>query len=429
MARFLEEVVNIAETCNLVDHDGITRETALLGLRVAAHNGVSHAALDDLVADICAYVDAQPRIAQSVSIPERARAVIERMTLAGCFAASLNACGGTTDDGGQPGATGGATGTNGTRNTGGYMILDPVPPTGGAGGAATTANTGGYLVYDMAPPTGGRANTGGNPATGGRIAGDGGAPAGGKASGGTMANVGAGTSTGGSNTGGYMIADPLPPTGGRTSTGGTGSTIVYFDNTGGASIGGSASSGGSSTGGYQNLGGGDSVPSSGGRLGTGGQASGGFIVDCVVSAGGKGSSIFASAVATPDPKSSDEGALACTVDPAPPQCSPTAPKGHAVVENWRDSGPQRLVRSTDIALFDPPNLRLKANHEAGRVRVHVQSDESTLTYRWESEGRVEGNGEQVYWTPAHGNDALCVAVRGQGGVAVATLRAGELPHS
>jgi len=84
------------------------------------------------------------------------------------------------------------------------------------------------------------------------------------------------------------------------------------------------------------------------------------------------------------------------------------------------------VRSTDLALSDPPNINLKAESRSHRVRVEVQSDERTLTYRWETDGQVEGNGGEVYWTPANEDDALCVAARGQGGVAVAMLRARDL---
>jgi len=405
-AKFLEEAVNLAERIDLDDHDLITRETALLGLRVAAHNRVSHAVLDDLVSDICAYVDTQPRCPPQVSIPERARAVIERMTLAGCFAASLQACGGSTDEGGATRGTGGTTGSSSTASTGGYLVVDCAPNTGGSGGndsSTTHVTTGGYLVYDMAPPTGGRSGTGGTSivyfdntggstatagrtstggsiSTGGRIAGDGGAPSGGKASGGQ-------TNTGGRATGGYMISDPGPISGG-----------AY----------------------------GDWVPSSGGRTGTGGNAAGGFIVDCVVNASGKESRTWASATAASVPNATDDSAVACTVDPAPPQCSTTTSSGGAVVENWRDSGPRRLVRSTDLALYDPPNIRLKAATEARRIRVQVQCDETPLTYRWESEGQVDGDGCEVYWTPANEDDALCVAARGRGGIAVATLRASEL---
>ena len=414
-AMFLEQAVNIAETCDLGDHDAITRETAMLGLRVAAHNRVSHAALDDIIADICAYVDEQPRVAQRISIPERARAVLERMTLAGCFAVSLQACGGSTDDGNSgPATSGGAAGSSGTSNTGGYIVSDPLPSTGGrVGTGGGPANSVGGMVYDMVPPTGGR-TSGGFSATGG----------------GTTNSVGG------------MVYDMVPPTGGRASgglsaTGGnpgtTGSTKVssggvYGD--GGANSGGRTSPGGTSSSGYTV----DTLPfpsggaSAGGtHMGTGGQGSGGFIVDCVVRAGGMGQVALGSMAAVVGPKAGDDAALACTVDPAPPQCAATTLHGQAVVENWRDSGPRRFQRSADVALFDPPDICLQARTEARRVCVQVQSNEQNLTYRWETEGQIEGNGGRVYWIPANEDDALCVAARGHGGVAVAMLRARDLP--
>jgi len=162
------------------------------------------------------------------------------------------------------------------------------------------------------------------------------------------------------------------------------------------------------------------------RVGTGGQGSGGFIVDCVVRAGGTGPLALGNKAAVVGPKAGDDAALACTVDPAPTQCAAATLHGQAVVENWRDSGPRRFQRSADIALFDPPDIRLQASTEARRVCVQVQSNEQNLSYRWESEGQIEGNGGQVYWTPANEDDALCVAARGHGGVAVAMLRARDL---
>lgn len=416
-AKFLEQAVTIAQACDLADHGGIARETALLGLRVAAHNRLSHAALDDLVADVCGYADAQPRQIQRISMPDKARAAIERMTLAGCFAASLQACGGSTDDGGHSGTSGstattvGGNGTLGGSNTGGYIIADPPPPTGGRASTGSTS-TGGYLVVNMVPPTGGHVGTGGSN-TGGVVYGDGGAPAGGSGSGGknvgTKVVSGGQTGSGGSHTGGIIygdstggaggfIADPVPPTGGRTGFGGS-----------------------SASGGYQV----DTLPFPTGGAGgasttSGTQATGGFIVDCVVRAGGVGST---GSMACAAANTIDTAALARSVDLALPECSNADLSGEAVVENWRDSGPRRFMRSGELALSDPPAIRLRAVAEACRVRVEVQSDQEALTYRWESEGSIEGTGSQVYWTPANQDDALCVAARGRGGVAVAMLRA------
>ncbi len=347
------------------------------------------------------------------------------MTLAGCFAASLQACGGSTDDTNKPvSGTGGVAGTGitvggnsaagGLKATGGSMVYDCVPPSGGQS-SYTSTNTGGMFA-DPAPYTGGRSPTGGHVSTGGFIATDGGAPP----TGGTRA-------TGGSLGSGGFIADPVP-SGGRVSTGGHSLT------TGGLGSGGfivdaapgtggrTAATGGLGSGGFIV----DVAPASGG-VGTGGRApatgglgAGGFIVDMAPTVGGQN----ASAALSSDV---DNTAHACIVDPAPPDASNSSSHVGVVVENWRNSGPRHLLRSSDLALFDPPTVRIQGKVEAGQVSVQLHSDEVNVSLRWQSEGSVHGEGPCVTWTPASLDDALCVVARGTGGVAVATLRARDVP--
>src|SRR5664280_558045 len=200
-AELLERAVDIAELANLAEHDRITRETAQLGLRVAAHNRVSQAALDDLARDMGLFIAEQPRKRQAPSVPERVHAMIERMALAGCFAASLQACGGDV----------------------GYN--DPLPPppggssslTGGTGTAGLAGKGVGGQVVDMLPSSGGRVGTGGAGSGGTFIGGDGGSP----------------PIIGGSKNTGGIYADPLPTTGGKTSTGSTGSGGIFIGGDGG----------------------------------------------------------------------------------------------------------------------------------------------------------------------------------------------------
>jgi hypothetical protein len=200
--------------------------------------------------------------------------------------------------------------------------------------------------------------------------------------------------------GGKSSGDTLPNAGGKTATGGRGSGGMLVD----------------------------MVPFSGGRSATGGNAFGGMVIDCVVNAAGVGDLPALVANVTADPRLGDESSLVCTVDPAPPECTAGATRGHAVVENWRDSGPRRLVRSQDLALYDPPSVHLEAVCEARRIRVQLHSDDANLSIRWQSEGQVQGEGPTVYWTPANEDDSLCVAVRGAGGITVATLRAADIPE-
>jgi hypothetical protein len=441
-AMFLEQALDIAQACDLADHDRIARETALLGLRVSAHNRVAHALLDSVVSDICACADSQPRKPQGITIPDRVRSTLERMTVAGCFAASLQACGGSTsDNGGDPapasgghsgtqiGVTGGAGGfaPTGSRNSGGQVVDmvpssggrsfstgDPLPSTGGRLGTGGRASGG--MVYDMVPSTGGMLHDP-LPPTGGRLASGGAGPTGGKS---------------------YLIqggADTIPPSGGRVGSGGKGSGGIYGDGGAGPlggkssgdtlpNAGGKTATGGRGSGGMLV----DMVPFSGGRSATGGNAFGGMVIDCVVNAAGVGDLPALVANVTADPRLGDESSLVCTVDPAPPECTAGATRGHAVVENWRDSGPRRLVRSQDLALYDPPSVHLEAVCEARRIRVQLHSDDANLSIRWQSEGQVQGEGPTVYWTPANEDDSLCVAVRGAGGITVATLRAADIPE-
>jgi radical SAM superfamily enzyme YgiQ (UPF0313 family) len=445
-ADLLERAVDIAEAADLGNHDRITRETAMLGLRALAHNRASHAALDDLIADICSFVAEQPRTAQTTTVPERARAVLERMTLAGCMVAGLQACSGEVDNNGS-GSTGGvagATAGGGTGNTGGGAVYDMVPPSGGRNATGGTMSiggmyadpipptggrygTGGGAVYDMVPPSGGRSGTGGTANTGGKSAsmggvyGDGGAPP----TGGTTSRIGTGVGgfyadplppTGGRfNTGGGAVYDMVPPSGGRNATGGqsaTGGHFVVSDvapPTGGVQGNGGSNKGGQST--------------STGGMGTGG----GFIVDCVVRAGGVGADPSNSFAMCTAENAIDGTGVRSTVDPAPPNVSSVSMGlDNVVVENWRDTSPRHLVRSNDLALFDPPNIVFESKVIGDTVRVVLNGDDPSLSLRWECEGTIEGDGREVTWKPASIDDALCVAARGSGGITVASLRARDL---
>ena len=447
-ATFLERAVEIAEKSDLSDHDAITRQTALLGLRIAAHNRVSHAALDDLVEEIGSYVSEKPRV--HASVPERAKAAIEKMALAGCFAASVQACGGSTEDPVPP-ASGGASYIGGGHSTGGRgvggQIVDMAPPTGGTTNKVTYG-IGGQIV-DMAPSTGGRLGTGGRgmggqdpaPMTGGRASTGGAIATGGYYSEGMTGgrtSTGGAKATGGRNAGGVGGGDSVPWSGGRMSTGGFGVGGMVVDMA--PQTGGRSSSGGTAaTGGIGVV---DMVPPTGGRssVSTGGMfsdplppATGGQSISASISST-RANALYAGNVVvdtsraslTIKPADEKDSALACSVDPAPPECTSGMLHNSAVVENWRDSSPKRFIRSSDLALFDPPDVKLQAQVLGSQVRVRLCSSIAGLACRWESEGTVEGEGREVLWTPAHDEDALRVAARGSGGITVAMLRATDI---
>ena len=281
-----------------------------------------------------------------------------------------------------------------------------------SGGRPTT---GGSFSEGM---TGGRTSTGGSVATGGRTLSGGTATIGGRSAGGaggidTIPWSGGRTSTGGAGVGG-MVVDMAPMTGGRTSTGGAGMGGMFVDTvprTGGrsaVSVGGMVS---------------DPVaPVTGGKGTTGGA---GITAANAFSAEGLVNSEFFTPVSV-KPVAERDAALVCAVDPAPPECTSGALRSPAVVENWRDSSPKRFVRSNDLALSDPPDVKLDAELQGLHIRVRLSSSITGLSYRWESEGHVKGEGREVLWTPAHDDDALRVAVRSSGGITVATLRATDV---
>jgi hypothetical protein len=93
----LEEAIRLAKTADLGDRELIERETALLGLRVAAGNRVWHKALDEIIADMSAFGDGgrQPAIKR---MPNRnLRQAMQAMAVVGSLSAAVGACGGKTD--------------------------------------------------------------------------------------------------------------------------------------------------------------------------------------------------------------------------------------------------------------------------------------------------------------------------------------------
>jgi hypothetical protein len=101
----------------------------------------------------------------------------------------------------------------------------------------------------------------------------------------------------------------------------------------------------------------------------------------------------------------------------------------APVEHWQDSGPRRLIRSTDLALYDPPIIELEGKVVGNIIRVKLRGGETAMNTRWQCEGKVKGEGREVEWEPDSESDSLCVLARGNGGVAVASLRARDLLNS
>jgi hypothetical protein len=93
-----------------------------------------------------------------------------------------------------------------------------------------------------------------------------------------------------------------------------------------------------------------------------------------------------------------------------------------VASHWRDTSPRRVVRSNDLPLFDPPVPQLSATRDAHGVRVILAGAPVTASLRWQCEGNIDGEGNEVLWRPASDDDQISIGVRTRGGIAVLSLR-------
>jgi len=417
-AELLEAAMHLAERADLSNHDRITRDAVMFGLRVTAQDRVWHNAIDNLTEELHVFASSHPLVRPTISLPEKARAAMGRLAFATAMIASSQACGGESES---------DEGAGGAPSGGASMVGDGgAPPYGGS--TSTLLGDGG------APPAGGRA-------TGGYIMSDmGGAPTvGGKATGGASVNGDGGTSpTGGRATGGHIVTGDggAPPSGGRAFGG-----YVLTDAGGPPVIGGAVNKGGSNTGGTAVRGGNTTIVGDGGALPTGGRATGGYIMSDMGGAptlGGKASTggattggLSSSAMLEPNSSSGFERSATNPVDPPPPPIPPgvLARARLGVVEHWHDSGPKRLTRSEDLPLSDPPDIKLESKLVGKEIAVTLCGGGPSLSVRWQCEGKVMGKGRHVRWVPASPDDALRVAARSPNGIVFAMLRAKELEHA
>ena len=98
----------------------------------------------------------------------------------------------------------------------------------------------------------------------------------------------------------------------------------------------------------------------------------------------------------------------------------------AHMDQFHDTSPKRAVRSADLPLYHPPQVKIEAQREGEQLIVTLCGYRTGMTTRWESDGQVSGEGGQVRWTPGSEQDQLRVAVRSKGGIAVVSLRAADL---
>lgn len=123
-----------------------------------------------------------------------------------------------------------------------------------------------------------------------------------------------------------------------------------------------------------------------------------------------------------DPPPPDTG----VIDAADAKTFGRAEPPRRLLDQFRDTTPRRSLRSDDLPLSAPPTPSIHATREGARVRVRVDVGATAINTRWQGDGAIEGEGTEIAWTPTSPDDALRVAVRSKGGVAVVSLRANEV---
>jgi hypothetical protein len=128
-----------------------------------------------------------------------------------------------------------------------------------------------------------------------------------------------------------------------------------------------------------------------------------------------------------DPPPQDSGVEDVTpfdnwADPVPPDAS----EAMIGIDRFHDTSPRRAVRTNDLPLFHPPQVKIQAVREGAQVVATLRGHGPGMSTRWQSDGEIDGDGSHVLWTPLSGDDQLRVAVRSTGGVAVVSIRAADL---
>jgi radical SAM superfamily enzyme YgiQ (UPF0313 family) len=301
-ADLLEKALRLARDADLTDaagRDRVERETALLGLEIAALDAVRHRQIDALHADM-------DRFAKSSrgEGPRRSRAIPARLAKMAQMAQGL--------------ALASALGIWSVGCGGKETVADPVPPDGGKQDS---------VVSDPVPPDTGMET---------------------------------------------MVADPVPEDTGFE-------TLVV-----------------------------DALPP-----------------DAGVDAHDAHDATFDSFVADPPPPDTGIDA-ADAADAKDASTFGSAEPKRRLLDQFRDTSPQRSVRSDDLPLSAPPTPSIHATREGDVVHVQLRGTVAAVTTRWQGDGLIDGEGTEITWTPSGPDDALRVAVRSKGGVAVVSVRAHDV---
>jgi len=125
-ADLLDEALALAERLDPSDHDALERETALLGLRVAAADRAWHVALDELYADMAEHARRARRPRPALRMPRGLAQVAHQMALGASlalWAAGVSGCGATTTVDPVPVDTG----RDASDAVSDQMVVDPLP--------------------------------------------------------------------------------------------------------------------------------------------------------------------------------------------------------------------------------------------------------------------------------------------------------------
>ncbi len=364
-SELLEAALEIAAHIDLADHDRIARQTALLGLRVAASDRIWYAAMDALEKDMARFARGEAQAGRKTA--SRTAKVAQSAAVAGWLALWVSggsSCGRTVDPLPPPnyGRDAGKSDAPGTSD--GPLVVDAVPPPQDARDALRD----GPLVVDALPPDSGARND-------------------------------------------TPVFDPLPPDANPRDVG-TDATPI---DTGAVDV----------------------------RDAT---KEGPLVVDMVPPPSDARDLPRESPVFEVDPLPPDSGARDAAgdvrdagtneppfmVDPVVDarlglQVPLDLPAGSeaATREHWANTAPVRMKRSQDLPLALCPEVRLHGEWKEGKVLARLSGVSGTFGLRWQAQGKVEGEGGEILWTPSSDEDQLDVAVRTLDGVAVTSLRLGQ----
>jgi anaerobic magnesium-protoporphyrin IX monomethyl ester cyclase len=376
-SELLEAALDIAAHIDLADHDRIARQTALLGLRVAASDRIWYAAMDALEKDMARFARGEAQAGRKTA--SRTVRVAQGAAMAGwlaLWATGATSCGRTGVGSGRD-----AGALDGKRDSSvapdGTLVMDPLPP-------PADARTEGPLVVDMAPP----------PAD--------------------------------ARTDGPLVVDALPPDSGPRRD-----TQVFDPLPPDANPRDLVP---------------DATPIDTGTGDVRDAAKEGPLVVDMAPPPADARDLpreysYPDADIPPDASARDAGTDArdAGTNEPPFMVDPVVdarlglripldmPGGGdaATREHWANTAPVRMKRSEDLPLCLCPELRLAGEWQGGKILAHLSGVSGTFGVRWQAQGQVDGDGDEVLWTPSSDEDQLDVAVRTRDGVAVTSLRLGN----